>query len=166
MKLRILAAFLTLTALTPFRLLNRPVRSFIYMTSSSIDEINSLVSDRVKCRLNREYTKADQIKEILSNLGVEVIDYPFKDGGSSSWRYKTILEPRCHNIDVMELSKEAIKCAEYNKLDAIDTLVCFAKEHLIELSKLDYSSSGYSRENYQTMNYKDANTPMPLSTLR
>ena len=146
MKFRYVVTFLVWIQLAAFQFFTCRSKHTLSMTSSfTSEEINNLVEKRVKCRLSREYTKADEIKDTLASLGVEVLDFPFKDGGSSSWRFKNVLKPN-HDRCVMELSREAIAFAECNKIEDIDDLVSLAKNRLLELSKLDYSQSGFYRD--------------------
>jgi hypothetical protein len=54
----------------------------------STGEIEALVIERAKLRLERNYNAADSIKEKLNlQYNIEITDLPYKAGGHSTWRY-------------------------------------------------------------------------------
>lgn len=65
-------------------LLQSSAETFLQGDISDTDAIEALLAERQSARANKDFTRADQIRDTLSNMGVEIED----KGNTTTWRKK------------------------------------------------------------------------------
>ena len=86
------------------------------------DTIDALVAQRQVFRRGRKYEQADEIKNRLeAEFNVELKDFPYKEGGHSSWTFKREI-PSTNNESFMALVKSTLSTETNNDKSKSESL--------------------------------------------
>lgn len=83
----------------------RPCIPLQALNSLSDADIDELVLERVIARKNRDYGRADSIKQELGVHDIQIIDKPYQSGGTSTWRRLNRSHRNKSSESIMDLAK-------------------------------------------------------------